>query len=116
VSNGVLWITAVLGLAVVLNATSSCGGGVCNIQAASYDQSCARDADCVAVEGNLCGGGCNCENAAINVSAQQQYATDESKKNGNLNSGCPCAFTPAWCNGGLCSVAPIPPGHDAGGD
>jgi len=53
------------------------------IQAASYDQICSNDSDCVAVgEGNAClPGELNCPAGAINSGAYAQYKADVAKTN-----------------------------------
>jgi hypothetical protein len=77
--------------------------------ASSYDQSCQKDNDCVAIEeGNFCQPGANngCSNAAINKSALAQYKTDLAKTTAGVcygPTGCPAEFGPC-CQNGVCSA------------
>ena len=95
--------------AVVPDAASCTDGG---IEASSYDQTCAKDSDCVAIgEGNsclLCA--FNCTNAAISKGALAKYMADIantpagiSDSSGKCFSGCPAEFGPC-CNAGKCAV------------
>lgn len=85
-------------------------GNTCGtIHAADYDQTCASNADCVAVtEGDLCedgGRSCtNCANDAINVRAQDQYNADFAKRL-SVPRVCPCpSGAPPTCNSGVCGL------------
>lgn len=79
------------------------------IMASSYDQSCQKDSDCVAIEeGDFCQPGANngCTNAAINTSALAQYQADLAKTTAGVCyglSGCPAEFGPC-CQSGVCAV------------
>jgi hypothetical protein len=76
----------------------------CSLQAANYDQACQTDSDCVAVFlGSFCAAqSCACENAAINASSYQQYASDFEKDNAPR---CPCPSPPpVACNQGTCGL------------
>jgi hypothetical protein len=79
----------------------------CTILASDFDQSCASDTDCVAVqEGNLCGGGCTCSNAAVRTTAvaafQSAAATIPKAEAGTLHVACPCAPETPYCFAGKC--------------
>jgi hypothetical protein len=78
------------------------------IQAASYDQSCQTDSDCIAVaEGDFCiVGNPSCTSASISKSAYSRYQADVSKTNVAIcrqESNCPSHPGPC-CRGGLCRV------------
>ena len=83
------------------------------IQAASYDQSCETDSDCIAVaEGDFCFiGNPSCTSATISKSAYSRYQADVSKTNVAIcrqESSCPCFpgrnCPGPCCRGGLCRV------------
>jgi hypothetical protein len=80
-----------------------------NIMASSYDQSCQKDSDCIAIEeGNFCDPGRNdgCTNAAINKSALARYQADLAKTQAGVCyglSGCGAEFGPC-CQSGVCRV------------
>ena len=77
--------------------------------ASSYDQSCRKDSDCVAIEeGNFCRPGANngCTNAAINRTALAQYQADLAKTTAGVCyglTGCPLESGPC-CQSGVCAV------------
>lgn len=66
-------------LAACGSSESSSDGGVPTIRASDFDQSCAQNADCVAVEDDTpC---CNiCPNAAINAGALAAFDADWAKQ------------------------------------
>jgi hypothetical protein len=79
------------------------------IHVTSYDQSCTKDTDCVAVlTGTIgcCGGDCG----AINKTAQAQYQAALASVTASVQCGdfsCPatdCSFFPAVCNAGKCAL------------
>jgi hypothetical protein len=80
------------------------------IEASSFDQTCTKDTDCVAVlEGDLscCGGDCG----AIRKTANAEYEADLTAITNSFDcSGveCPdldCSFFPVTCTKGKCAVA-----------
>jgi hypothetical protein len=79
------------------------------IMASSYDQSCQKDSDCVAIEeGDFCQPGANngCTNAAINRTALTQYQADLAKTTAGVCyglTGCPLESGPC-CQSGVCAV------------
>jgi hypothetical protein len=79
------------------------------ITASSYDQSCQKDSDCVAIEeGNFCQPGANngCTNAAINKTALPRYQADLANTTAGVCyglAGCPAEFGPC-CQNGVCAV------------
>jgi hypothetical protein len=79
------------------------------IMASSYDQSCQKDSDCVAIEeGDFCQPGANngCTNAAINRTALAQYHADLAKTMAGVCyglTGCPAEVGPC-CQSGVCRV------------
>jgi hypothetical protein len=81
------------------------------ITATSYDQTCQKDSDCVAIEeGNFCLPGANngCTNAAINKGALAQYRADLAKTQGGVCygvTGCPEEGAPC-CASGKCTADP----------
>jgi hypothetical protein len=84
-------------------------GNVCGtIRASDYDQTCAVDSDCVAVdEGDLCvPNHCDCGSAAISAGAQAQYELDYSAKLSVVPAGhCPCPpEANPLCDHGVCSL------------
>jgi hypothetical protein len=92
-------------------AGETAGSGTCDlsqvIEAASYDQSCVQDSDCVAVgQGSVCYPcifACS-SGGAINESAVPQYQADVASNvpgYDNVGCGCPEAFLPC-CSGGVC--------------
>ena len=79
------------------------------IRASTYDQSCQKASECVAIgEGSVCAA-CllSCPNAAINLDAKSQYMADLEKA-GRLPGadGCFCTFGPAapCCLHSMCSM------------
>jgi hypothetical protein len=97
------------------------------IQASSYNQSCTRDSDCIAVaEGNGClPGAFDCTNAAISKGAYAQYTSDIAKTQSALclaPSNCGLGFGPC-CRDGKCQMGSgcsspadtLPSCADAGG-
>jgi hypothetical protein len=64
--------------------------GVGPILASSYDRSCTKDSDCVAVGvGDACGPcDLDCPNAAISVGAQAMYLADVAKTPAGTSNGC----------------------------
>ncbi len=95
------WLSAAL-VAALLSAHCNTNRS-CTINASSYNTSCTKDSDCVAVfSGSFCGHTCACENAAINVSAQAQYEADLSSEG---PPECPCPASPAVaCDRGACAL------------
>jgi len=98
-------------VALTLCILVACGGGAQNptINAASYDQSCSKASDCVAVlTGPLvcCGGDCG----VISKTADAQYTSDLAAAKQSLTCGdfsCPdtaCSNFPAVCTGGKCAL------------
>jgi hypothetical protein len=81
-------------------------GGAFDISASHYDQSCANDADCVAIGvGNACDPCVTCPNAAIAVSAYSQYVTDVTRARPTTSGSCDCPpVQEPCCIGGKCSV------------
>jgi len=79
------------------------------IMGSSYDQSCQKDSDCVAIEeGDFCRPGANngCTNAAINRSALAQYQADLATTTAGVCyglAGCPLESGPC-CQNGRCTV------------
>jgi len=102
------------------------------ISAASYDQSCKIDSDCVGVgQGDACNPCSWCTSAAINAGALARYQADVDKSPaGWMFSGsssgqtcfCPGVSGPYCCAGKCsvaiegCSVAAPDAGEDAGAD
>jgi hypothetical protein len=94
-------------------------GATCvNLDTASFDQSCEKDSDCVAVAGEgsddggfgnpfngvlFCNGYCGCLLATINVSAQAGYEAALSPVTSGICS-CP-AVTPPSCKNHLCTMS-----------
>ena len=94
-------------------------GATCvNLDTASFDQSCEKDSDCVAVAGEgsddggfgtpfypgtFCNGYCGCRLATINGSAQASYEAALSPVTPGICS-CP-AVTPPSCKNHLCTMS-----------
>lgn len=105
-------------------------GATCvEIEAASYDQSCNVDSDCMGiVVGQICQGSCfGCApNTAVNVSGEARYEAATAPVSGGDQCPCPASSTLRCANNTciLCPFdpnAPEPPGcftrtEDAGGD
>jgi hypothetical protein len=103
-------------------------GATCvNLDTASFDQSCDRDSDCVAVPGEgsddggfgcpfnpvFCNGYCACRLATINVSAQASYEAALSPVIPGTCS-CPAVSTPS-CKNHLCTMSWCTTGEAAPG-
>jgi hypothetical protein len=86
----------------------SADAGCTQIQASSYDQSCASDSDCLAVSvGDPCMAcvfGCHVNVGAISVNATAPYLADVKKTPASVAlCGCPSIEpTPVCCRGGKC--------------
>ena len=91
-------------LCCALNADAGCA----EIQASSYDQSCANDSDCVTVNvGDPCEAcvfACGENVSAINASAMARYKADVDKTPAAVAlCGCPAFLRPPpCCRGGQC--------------
>ena len=101
----------------------------CQINVASYDQSCAQDSDCVSVaggfpvqSGDYCQTMCLCPGAAINMSSISQYVHRDvsatplgSGPSSAWTCGCPGEPSPA-CVNGQCTTNPLQSAttHEAG--
>jgi len=86
------------------------GSPLCTIYATDYDQTCAQDADCVAiVEGfALCTGMCWCPNATIRASEEGRYLSNLAQIEAQASAfGCSCPpVSPPICRLGLCILEP----------
>jgi hypothetical protein len=98
-------------------AGETAGSGTCDssqvIEAASYDQSCVQDSDCVAVgQGSVCSPcsfACTTGGGTINVGALPQYMADvASAVPDNENFVCGCLDeVPPCCSEGVCHADAI---------
>ena len=87
------------------------------IDVSTYDQSCTRTSDCVAITaGMVCTGECECGGALINVDGQARY---DQAISAIVPPMCAC---PTWgnptCAGGrcvYCGITPSQPGCPDGG-
>jgi len=84
-----------------------------NVDASTYDQSCAQDSDCIDVTaGMLCSGECACGGSLINVDGQARYAQAVASIV-SAACGCPTAGVPT-CVQDRCVFCGIP-GYEAPG-
>jgi hypothetical protein len=91
-------------------------GATCvDIEAASYDQSCNVDNDCVGINvGQICEGSCfGCApNTAINVSGEGRYEAATAPVSGGDLCPCPASSAPR-CANNTCILCPFEPNGPA---
>ena len=89
-------------------------GSVCvNIDLATYDRSCAADADCALVAvGLLCSGSCGCPGSTISSSGMARYQAETS----SVSLGtCPCvAIGVPRCLQSVCKICGFGPNQPSG--
>lgn len=96
------------------DAGTSDGGACVNVDLSSYDTSCNQASDCTAIStGQICTGGCACDNALINASALPQYQQATSSVH-PLACSCP-AFPLAQCIQHKCVIPTLDAGTSDGG-
>jgi hypothetical protein len=99
----------------VTSSGTSSGGACVNVDASTYDASCAVDADCTVIRsGQVCSGGCDCGgDTPINVSGEARY---EATIAGLHLEACPCPSGPlVRCIAQRCTACSFGP-PDAGCD
>jgi hypothetical protein len=84
--------------------------GCVNVDPSTYDRSCTKDSDCIAISSGMwCPGACACcgGNAAINVAGQACYQQTVAAVQSSLNytCNCPaCRFSKPVCMQGVCTI------------
>lgn len=96
-----IWIVACLALA-------ACAAGDTTMSLGDFDQTCSAASDCAPVRsGDLCGGGCDCPNSAINKSDLSRYTMEEAQKVKSCSGkpvACPCVAPQVACDQGKCAL------------